>query len=1168
MADLNELQSIANEAVSLAEQETDPAKQAELIAIAEEAMANLEQAQQAPTEPEVTSSAAPAPSGRAADVPFADEAKNAAVEEARIAERKRGIMEGPLQAPSTQLFESLGPEDAAKLRKRYEEDPSFRDMLIGMDEVTVDGQRYLVPSADPGLAEKVYGGAINTGANILETGAAGIDILADKVVGEGASTLTESVQANIPKLKSDSLATTAVEVGVGMLSGAQVVNALSKAKTVAATAKALGPYISNTVRGVATVIGTEAGMSAAVDKDASTLVVGENAMIPVLEGFNIPEDATEAEKVLLKRGNILADSLLLAGPFTKLADGAIATAGFMKSAFADPLVGVFSKSAQEKALVQSILDRLASVTSASTEAEIKEVQRWLVDTIKANEELVVKMGQGEKDQIAVQYDTLTALQRGLDPEQAGERIIGVEANNIRQGALAKGSSELQDATEAPSRALETATKTVEGTGEAINPAALGVVREAEKPLRAAEEGVLTARAELSEAEQSIPVMIKEDPQMGAQIVNLEKDSGIEIYTRPNQAVDETVEGVRKSYEVMTAEKDALYEAVQGGTLTSDIVQTMFGRMDQEQLTQFLRSLPANSPVRELAGSLKPQTIKVVDEAGNPAMKPKLDAEGKPILDKDGKAITEQEVRKETPDEVSARIDNLLAESGIDFGYMYREVRPALAISASDLFASGSTASKQAGRQIRDAVHYIDNDLLDWVAKNSDPEVAQAAKDAKEYYVTTYAKYWKDGALGDVATLYDGTVGRTSAGMRETYGMEIQPVNFQQGSIDTITGILNDTQRAKTGQLIELLNTGTSSVTPATVSDYIISTALKDIARTVRSKGIDAVNTAEVAQSLSSYASILQKNYPEEFTRINAFLGKLNEAQGNVQLKRELLATAEEAAKDMQEELYTGVLNGFLKKNGVVNPNGYVTFSNLFNNPQSMDQLKEIVSLARQSDDPLIMEGIQQAYARNLRVKLLGGTREAAGSRALKLGESTKMLDDEASDLLAKGEIVFADKPMLMEGINSLISVTQGVAINKRGRAFAGASNTAFSQSAQQSIDRLIMAFIGPLTRLGARVRSGTGTIISRLAPDQAAAKTLDMILANPEEFTRIADEVLKDPKIPPGTYQRMFGLLIRAGIYNESDEIDYMNMIGQMEIEAEKAGNAISRQMQEIGIPQ
>lgn len=1126
---------------------------------------------------EVSGGIAAEPQGRDPDVPYADEAMNAQVEADRIAAEKQQILEGTLRPPSVELFENsnLSPEEVAQLRKRYEEDPSFREMMIGMDEVTVDGQRYLVPKTHQDIMsgenevswlDEMYGGAINAGANLIETGAAGVDLLADKVVEPGASDLVGAVRRNIPKLQSESLATTGAEVAVGMLTGTKLVDSLSKAKTVAQTAKALGPYISNTVKGLSTMVGAEAGMSATVDEDASTLLVGDKALLPVFEGFNVPEDATEAEKVLLKRSNILADSLLLAGPFAKLADGALATAGFMKGAFVDPLIGVMSKSKQEKVLVQNILDRLASVSSASTEEEIKAVQQWLVDTIKANQQLVIKMGQDQKDQISVQYDTLTALQRGLDAEDAGDRIIGVEANNIRQGALAKGSPELQDATEAPSRALEATTRAVEGTGEAINPANKGIVREAEKPLREAEEGVLTARAELSEAEKSIPVIMREDPEMGAKIISLEKDTGLDIYTRPDQAVDEIVGGVRNAYEVMSAQKDELYQAVQGGALKPKVIRDMFGRMDADQQTQFIRSLPSDSPVRGLLGELDAKTIEVVDAQGKPVMKPKLDAEGKPVLDKDGKAVTEQEVRKETPEEVDVRVAKYLAENGIDFGYMYREVRPALAMSASDLFASGNTASKQAGRQIRDAVHYIDNDLLDWVAKNSDPEVAQAAKEAKKYYVKTYAKYWKDGSLGDVATLYDGTVGRTSAGMREQYGMEIQPVNFEQGVIDTTTAVLGDTQRAKANQLVELLGTEATSVTPTSVTDYIISDALTKIATTVRASGIESVNTGEIAQSLAPYASILQKNYPEEYARLNGFLAKLNEAQGNVQVKRELLSTAEEAAKDMEEELYTGVLNGFLKNNGVVNPNGYATLSNLFNDRQGMDQLKEIVSLARQSDDPLIMEGIQQAYARNLRATLLGGTREAAGSRALKLGEATKIMDDEASDLLAKGAVVFSDKPLVMEGINSLISVTQGVAINKRGRAFAGASNTAFSQSAQQSIDRLIMAFIGPLTRLGARVRSGTGTVISTLSPDQAAAKSLDIILANPEEFTRIADKIMKEPTISGEDYKRIFGLMIRAGIYNESDYMDFQTDIAQAEISLREGVDAVGTQMQELGI--
>ena len=1130
MSERTELEAIANQAMTAAEAEQDDQKKQQLIQIAEDAVSRIEamESQATPTE-------APAPAEeiqvRSTDVP-----------------------------PTTDMYSGLSPDDAQALYQRYREDPrtrtrqGYENYIPGLADTYLadDGSSYklLPPTTDiitggsyVSIPEKLYGGYTNFVRNVAELGASGVDKAVDYIDPENELDATSYIQRNFPKTATgdsivDTVMTEGVSLGAGILTGTQIISGLSKVKNIQQAGQYLGPYISTAVKGISQLLGAEAGMTAGASSDAGTLFVGDKAMLPVLEGFNIPEDQTEADKVIAQRANILGDAVLLAGPLTAAAKGVAYTAGFVKSAFFDPLRGVVSQNARENALVTSILDRLASVTPASTEAEIRAVQESIVETINKNKETVVEMGERNVDDVVVQHDSMTALQQGLDTTDDTQRLLSAEANTARSGVLTQGGVRTQDATEAPARGLEDVTRRVEGEGEAIQPAVETLQETGQRAVAEADQGVKRAQDAVERAELNIPKVIAEDPTVGAKISQIEDATGINIYAGRDQAADEIVGGVRSAYELMKGRKDELFNAVKGGTLKPVAVLKMFDSMSNEQAEALFRALPNNSPIRGLVSASRRQTVK------NDA--------GKEVLE----SVAAQK----------ARIEGYLNSNNIDFGYMYREVRPALAEAASILYTAGNAAERAAGKATRDWVRYIDGDLLDWVAKNGGREASAQAKAAKDYYMREYAPFWNDGALGEVADLYDGTIARTSTGMQQE-GLEIGTVNFGQGALDTLTGVLTDSQRVRTGQLIDLLDSPNTTLEPSVVTDYIIGDVLGNVSAQVRSKGADALDVDQVVNSLSSYGNIIADRFPQEAERLAGFVTSLRNAKGNVKAQQAILEQAEQTAKATKDKVYNDTLNGFFTKNGVPNPNGYETLQRIINNPQGATQINELMELAAQSGNPLVIEGMQQAYMRNLRTKLLGATRESTGSRALNMGQATRLTDDEAGALLDHGDIIFRETPELMEGVRSLIDLTKGVAIGKRARSFAGASNTAFSQQARGTMDRIVLAVVGPLTRIGARIRSATGTVISRLSPDEAAEKALDVMMADPEEFVRIARRALAEPTIPPEVTKSLFGLMVRTGIYNEQDEMDYLNAAAQAEIELERAANSVQSQMDEV-LPQ
>jgi hypothetical protein len=1055
-------------------------------------------------------------------------------------------VEDDLPIPTTDMWEGKSEEEVKELYQRYMESPdttkregAMRYMPFSYDFFEKDGVQYRIPAPsknifsegyDTATTDKIYGGLTNAITNVAELGAAGID----KLTGDEEASATKAVQANLPRMSAgdsmgDQLILGAGEVGTGLLTGSAIVSGISKLPKLASAGAVLGPYVTNVAKGLGKLIGYEAGMTATVGSDSGTLLVGDDALFKsdLLSVLNIPEDANEAEQVLAKRGNTLADALILAGPLTTAAKGVGYTAGFAKAVIVDPLLGVASKTKVENEIVNNILDRLASVTKASTEEEIEQVKKDLVDVIRNNPELVVEIGEKNLDEVAVQFDTMTALQQGLDVGEETQRRVSSTASAVRKQGLSKNLDNLQDATESPSRQLEETMTTLAGEGENVQTSVKGLTEQGMEPVRSLAEQAQEASARLTELETDLPRLIAENPELGAKIDALSNTSGINIYSGPQTKITEITAGVRGAYATMKAKKDELFSAIEGGELSPEIVQSMFADMSEDQLKAFRNAMPPNSPALKLFSTIKPIQV------------PDLDANGVAKLAEDGSPIT----RKETPEETEARIAEFLANEGVDFAYIYRNVRPALAEAANRLFGKGESANSYAGDMTRESIRYIDGPLLDWVEDNSDEATAEAARVAKNYYEEEFAPFWKDGPLGEIADLYDGTVGRTSQRMMDK-DLEFKPVTFKQGSRDTLTGIMTDTQLDSAGQLIDLLKSGNSTVGPQAVTDYLLGTTLADVAKLVRTEGTSAVDADVFEQSLANYSTILRENFPEELERLNSFIETVRKAKSTIGDQRIVADTLAEKADTMLKTVRLGALKGFLEETGEPIYRGADAFDQLFQEgAKNTRQVTELVSMARQNPDPLVLEGMKEAYQERLLPMVLGETREAAGSRAIKLGTTGKMLDTNLSRMMEYGDILYQDNPQAMEGIRSIMRVTQGVAQGKRGRAIAGSSDTAYALQAQKTMDRLVLALIGPLTRTGARIRSATGTVLSTISPDQAAVRIMDNVLSDPEEFVRIADRMMKEPMISSETAKTLFAYGVRVGIYSQDDEEGFMGTL-------------------------
>jgi hypothetical protein len=107
--------------------------------------------------------------------------------------------------------------------------------------------------------------------------------------------------------------------------------------------------------------------------------------------------------------------------------------------------------------------------------------------------------------------------------------------------------------------------------------------------------------------------------------------------------------------------------------------------------------------------------------------------------------------------------------------------------------------------------------------------------------------------------------------------------------------------------------------------------------------------------------------------------------------------------------------------------------------------------------------------------------------------------------------VFADKPEVAQALEQYSEVAGFVQANKNARTNIGLSPTAFLQEATTATNRLIFTFIGPLSRLGTRVRAFSSAAFQKLDPQQKAMAIYDEILSNPDKFVELARKYNQAP---------------------------------------------------------
>ena len=934
----------------------------------------------------------------------------------------------------------------------------------------------------------------------------------------------EFIEDNVSDINTDdSLGDTLITEGAGILTGGGA--GLKVISWLPALAK------TKYVGGLARMLGFEIGAVSTMSSDVQTLAVGDNSLLndvtggalteamPFMAGMEINPEDPKYQQVLDKRFNILADAIALLGPAETAVRGLTSAAAFSWSLTGGQIFKALRPNSAQEMVARNILDEFAGVTGDPVKD--KEARERILKLVEENKQVFIEIPEEMGGNIEYTTDTMSAIMRALenDDTEAARRLYATAQGLLKkQMQEGRGSPELVQKASLPGRKLEevaSQTEEVFGGTDAINLSNDGFAGAGQKVIDDADGVVTNLNTQLDEVNNQVGTLLREDPTFGEKIKQIENIVQFDIYAGRNQAADGIVANLRRAYETMTDQKNSLYTAIKGGEINPNGLIEILQDLQPGQISAAKEQLKPNSIFGRLLDEVQLVTKQV-----------------------DGEAVTE------TAEQMQARMLKFINDEGLDFQTLYREIRPAVAQNASDMFAQGNNA---AGRVMREFVSYIDTKAVDDLIEFGDDEVAEAAVAAKEYYVKEYSPFWRDGmALEEIGNIHTQTVGRTSDDMAKQ-GLEIQTKKFNKNSRQQVVAALSDSEKEAGEQIIGMLDQGGNA---GLVTDYIIGDIMGKLSTRIGgTTKIPDIDTADIIESLSGYGTLVRENFPDQATRIDTLLDNLRNSSLTREQLEEQIKSATDAATKARETIYNDKLSAFFQPNGKATIDGYSSFEKIMTSPNSLRKMPgteefegpfaDLIKTARESGDPVLIDGMKAAYARFYKKKFLAATRELGGNRMLKTSTDTAVADG-LDKVLLYGEAVFSDTPALMNGLKELLRETGIITRAKGAKAVGAGSDTVaniLQQGAKTALDKSVTLTLGVLSRAGARIRAaGTGYITNAFDKRRVAALS-DIMFADPDIFLEVAKKVTNDDGSIASTAKEVLKTYgFRVGIYNEDNE--------------------------------
>lgn len=1012
---------------------------------------------------------------------------------------------------TTDIYDGMPYDQAMNLYRAFLEDPNTTTgplRLYAFQTNPDTGERtFLMPpsrgvlgnpdAANTAFSDKLVLGGVDAVGDVLELGGA----ITDKIgLTENA---TETMRNAVPEVNTgdstlDALTAEAPAIFSASLKGAQL--AYNAAKNAPRVARAISTYL-----------GAETGATLVSDSDDQSIAIGENAMVPILRGVDLED--TEANQVIEGRLNLLADGLIAGGVVSETARVGGKVFGLAYQLTAQPLVRALRQDPAgiENETITRVLDQLGSAMEDYHRVDANgkyEIRQRITDVIEENKDVIVASLDTSDEALEFTVDTMTALNRGLPENEAGQLRSVLEG--LRTGQTQQTGSATLQATNRPVRELQAGMESrIRDTGgetaaeqtQTMATAADELAEQGRREVSTAADQIARAEAALNARADDLIADLANDVELSEDIVRLGRVTGTEIDTARIGSRNEVLDRVRQGYETMRSRKNELYSAIEGGAIDVGSLYDALAGVRLDELSRQASSLRASSPLRQMAELFQPRMVPADGTSTDIALR--------------GAAGNSSQMRQETRDEVIERVQGWFNRDPemYNFGYFNNIIRPELSTLANDLFQRNETLS---GRAVRDIVNTIDNDMVDFV-RRSDPQLADAADEAKRYYQQEFAPLFRDGPLQRYSELYESTVGRDP---------NIGRVNFGSGSRRLVDETMAAGDPDEIGQFRTLLSRTEAGADPSPLAEYMVADSIASAADSLRASSGTDVQIGSFVNKLRQYSEALRQNFPERAAELDTFAERVQGLQGNRDALQRTLDEAKAGLTETLDRVRNGELKSFFRREfgEVENPalrdlatasDPQAAFRSLIvnrnnNTTAAMRQIADRIDNAPPESRRAIQDGLETAYMRLLRERFFGQTRESGNLRTL-LSRNIKDSQEEVTSLFNVGEIVFRDKPEVFEALTTITDLAADTNLSRNARPIASMSPTEFNRQATTASNRLIYTFIGPLSRLGTRVRAGVGALLERYSPDERAARIMDNVLADPDYFVELARRYNRRP---------------------------------------------------------
>ena len=962
----------------------------------------------------------------------------------------------------------LLPDDLIEIDRAYHVDPET-------------GKRTIIPRPTTNIVDRwfqylAYGGEETLG-DMAQTGAA----LVDEQLGTDTlnSSAIKALDADINTSKFDNaLIADGVTAVLGGGAGVKGINALLKHGP--AVFAWLNRY-QRTLRVGKLALqgaGANAVISAGIDQNEDQLLFGENALIK-LGDMDQYADLGESEQaeLLEHRMEAFLDGALVGIGATGAANGAVLVGNMLWRQMLQPTLRGLSTKGVEKTVAEDINRVLNNIGPTTSQKERARLSAELADIVERNKKLLTEgLVDVNGDPLPVGPLELLSMDPKVSPEMLQE-ISSILKSADGRSDYPKTTARLRVADSARDDAINQGAD--EFVGENFSEMANGVFDQTSDILtnqsnRALDEAAtldeVTRRGLSNKVEQALQDFAK-DPRYGEILKKLDARDASQL----NESLaigsrDGILKALDSAYARMKTAKNQKYQAVQDGDIDTNKLYDFF---DAETLNAF------SNAVRSIG---KDQTYSRFSRI--------VDVLEKEIASGD---ISNSEARAKFAAAVKTHIP--------DYGTLYKDIRSEVSQMAA-LLMDGTPGDKAAAVHLRRFASFIQDDMLEGI-KKTNPELAEAATEARRYFKDEFAPTWRgtDQPLSKFADLHDATVSRTStddtlnAAMGQ--GSRFDEASFQAKGVKIVDDAIKRTD-AMTPQTLKKALENSDAQNAELIADHYIISALEETAN----KGY-----TNLADKLKPYQDILKKHYPPKFEKINKLLKTLQEREAVGMEAPDVAALVAQAKTDIESQAFMKHFQKFAQGR-YKKRDGNDAFIEMLGDSKgklfAIDEVKEMLASIEKlpkHEGEIVTKGLRGAYLRLFRDTVQELDKSIGGTHAVKSRSAAKVLDNHSS-LLRMGKEIFSDEPEYLEILEVLTNHSHHVQNLRMAKVFPGHSETAIRTEAYRGLDKLIHITLGPLNRTATRTRALSKMIYEAKDPESIYARARDEILSNPDAFIR------------------------------------------------------------------